>query len=354
MAPAGYVSLRNLPVLAVAALAGVAASSLTPGTVRAQARELDFYCSNLEEQCRALAVAFEKQSGITVRMVRKSTNEFLTQIRAEAANPQGDVWWGGPVDAHWAAATDNLLDSYRSPEIAMLEPWAKAHAESTGYRTTAVYAGALGIGYNEKVLAAKNIAPPRCWADLTDTRFRDEVQMADPQASGTSYLFMAMTLERLGEAAGFDYLKALARNVNQFTKSGTAPVKALALGETGVAIAFLHGMAPEIKRGAPLKTIIPCEGTAMELIGMSIIRGARNPDAARAFADFALSRPAQSLNAALAIPATPVRADADKAEGAPDFSGVALIAVDSGKYGARAMRTSLLQRFEANVRTLVK
>ena len=328
--------------------AAVAVALAVPkGPAQAQDRALDFYCSNLEEQCRALGTAFEKQTGIAVRMIRKSTNEFLAQIRAESASPRGDVWWGGPVDAHWAAANDNLLEAYRSPQVSSLQPWAQAHAEKTGYRTTAVYAGALGIGYNEKILAAKNIAPPRCWDDLTDPRFRGEVQMADPQASGTSYLFLALTVERLGEGPGLDYLAALARNVNQFTKSGTAPVKALALGETGVAIAFLHGMTPEIARGAPIKTIIPCEGTAMELIGMSIIRGTRNREAAQRFVDFALSRDAQSINAALQIPATPVRADAAMAPGAPDFSGVRLFEIDSAKYGAREARAILLQKFEA-------
>lgn len=341
-----------LPLSRAALLAAciVLSSGTASGQTGVQASGLDFYCSNLEEQCRALASAFEKKSGIAVRMIRKSTNEFLTQIRAEAANPQGDVWWGGPVDAHWAAANDNLLEAYRSPAVDALQPWAKAHAEQTGFRTTGVYAGALGIGYNEKILAGKNIAPPRCWSDLTDARFKGEVQMADPQASGTSYLFVAMTLERLGETAGFDFLKTLAANVNQFTKSGTAPVKALALGETGVAIAFLHGMTPEIGRGAPIKTVIPCEGTAMEIIGMSIIKGSRNIPAAKAFVDFALSQEAQSINAQLNIPATPVRADAQQAPGAPDFSGVRLIDVPSEKYGQRAVRAGLLQRFEAEVR----
>ncbi|MGL4323867.1 MAG: ABC transporter substrate-binding protein [Beijerinckiaceae bacterium] len=348
--PTGALAVHFNPRLSLLA-AGILASLAMPGQFAvAQTQTLSLYCSNLEEQCRALASAFERHSGITVRMVRKSTNEFLTQIRAEASNPQGDVWWGGPADAHWAASDDHLLDAYRSPAVDALYPWAKSHAEKTGFRTTGVYAGAVGIGYNSKILAAKSIAPPRCWADLADGRFAGEVQMADPRASGTSYLFVTMTLERLGETGGFGYLTALAKNVNQFTKSGTAPVKALALGETGVAIAFLHGMAPEIKSGAPIVTVIPCEGTGYEIIGMSLLKGAKNQQAAKAFVDFALSREAQSLNAALNIPATPVRADATRAENTPDFSAVTLIDADVAKYANRTMRAHILQRFDALVR----
>ncbi|MFL5118589.1 MAG: iron ABC transporter substrate-binding protein, partial [Microvirga sp.] len=57
---------------------------------------LTVYCSILEEQCRLGVAAFERQTGIKVAMVRKSTGETYAQLKAEAANPRADVWWGGP------------------------------------------------------------------------------------------------------------------------------------------------------------------------------------------------------------------------------------------------------------------
>ena len=44
----------------------------------------------------------------------------------------------------------------------------------------------------------------------------------------------------MGEDKGFDYLKALHKNVNQYTKSGAAPAKADGLGETLIGITFMH------------------------------------------------------------------------------------------------------------------
>ena len=54
------------------------------------------------------------------------------------------------------------------------------------------------------------------------------------------------------------------KNVNQYTKSGIAPIKALALGETAIGIGFMHDMLTQILDGAPMKTIAPCEGTGYE------------------------------------------------------------------------------------------
>ena len=76
--------------LAVAAYAGPAAAQ----------GQVTVYCSILEEQCREGAAIFEKSTGIKVQMVRKSTGEVYAQVKAEATNPRGDVWWGGPGEQY--------------------------------------------------------------------------------------------------------------------------------------------------------------------------------------------------------------------------------------------------------------
>ena len=91
-----------------AALAGVALSAfVTPAAAQGQ---VTVYCSILEEQCREGAAMFEKATGIKVAMVRKSTGEVYAQVKAEASNPRGDVWWGGPGQPHLQAADEGLLD----------------------------------------------------------------------------------------------------------------------------------------------------------------------------------------------------------------------------------------------------
>src|SRR3546814_699272 len=160
------------------ALVGVA-FALSAGAGSAQAAErLTLYCSPQIEWCQIMVEAFTKETGIDVAMTRKSSGETFAQIKAEASNPRGDVWWGGTGDPHLQAAEEGLTEEYKSPMLAELLPWAQSQAEASGYKTVGIYAGALGFGYNEELLKQKNMPVPKCWADLTDPAYKGEVQIA--------------------------------------------------------------------------------------------------------------------------------------------------------------------------------
>ena len=317
--------------------------------------QLTVYCSILEEQCRVGVAAFERATGIKVSMVRKSTGETYAQLKAEASNPRADIWWGGPGDPHLQAAEEGLLDEYKSPVLDELHDWAVRHAEHSRWRTAGIYLGALGIGYNTKVLTSRGIPEPGCWADLLDPKFKDEVQISDPNSSGTASVMLASIVQLMGEDQAFDYLKKLHRNVNQYTKSGAAPVKATALGETGVGIAFMHDMVTMIVDGAPVKTIAPCEGTGYETGSVSLVKGGKNPENARRFYDWTLSAEAQSLiGSGLKIFWVPSNKGAATSPRAPKLAEMKLIAYDSAKYGSSAERTRLLRKWDAEVKSLAK
>jgi iron(III) transport system substrate-binding protein len=316
---------------------------------------LTVYCSIIDEQCRAGVAAFERTTGTKVTMVRRGTGETYAQIRAEASNPRGDVWWGGPGDPHLQAGEEGLLEEYKSPKLAELHPWAVRLAELSNYRTAGTYLGALGVGYNTEVLKKKNIPEPKCWADLLHAGFRDEVQIADPNSSGTAYVMLATIVQLMGEDKGFAYLKALHRNVNQYTKSGIAPVKATASGETGVGIAFMHDMVTMRVAGAPVRTMAPCEGTGYEIGAVSLIKSRKNTEAARTFFDWALSAEAQKIvGVDQNIYSIPSNKAAPIHPQAPDVASIKLISYDSAKYGSSAERNRLLKKWGDEVKSLPK
>jgi iron(III) transport system substrate-binding protein len=283
-------------------------------------------------------------------MVRKSTGEAYAQIKAEAANPKADVWWGGPAEPHLQAGEEGLLDAYATPALPRLHEWARRLAAQSSNRSAGIYLGALGIGYNLDVLKKKGLPEPKCWADLTAPGLKDEVQMADPNSSGTAYVMLATIVQLMGEDRGFDYLRALHRNISQYTKSGIAPIKAVSLGETGVAIGFMHDMVTQILEGAPIKTIAPCEGTGYETGAVSMVKGTRNPELARKFFDFALSAEAQNINAKLKIHSIPSNIEAAVSPDAPKLAAIRLIDYDTAKYGASEERKRLLARWGRDVR----
>ncbi len=343
--------LKTLMILALMVYALIDHGGMTHAQT---GKQVTVYCSILEEQCREGATLFEAATGIKVTMIRKSTGEVYAQIRAEASNPRADVWWGGPGEGHLQAATEGLLMAYQSPRLPELQDWARAYAEKAGYQTSAIYLGALGIGFNTKVLQSKKIPEPKCWADLLNPQFKDEVQIADPASSGTAYVFLATTVQRLGEEQGFAYLKSFHANVSQYTKSGIAPVKATAMGETAVGIGFMHDMITQILDGAPVKTIAPCEGTGYETGSVSLIKGGPNPDSAKLFVDFALSPEAQNINTKLKIHSIPSNKNAVLSPDAPKFSDIKLIDYDTARYGTPAERSRLLTKFEKEIKSLAK
>jgi len=317
--------------------------------------ELVLYCTVQEEWCRPMVAAFEKATGIKVLMTRKSSGEFYAQLKAEAANPKGDIWWGGTGDPHLQAAEEGLTDPYVSPRLDELQDWAKNQAKAAKFRTVGVYAGALGFSYNSVELAKRKLPEPKCWADLAKPVYKDDVQVANPNSSGTSYTMLATLVQIMGEQKAFDYLKALHKNINQYTKSGAAPARAAATGESLIGITFQHDAVVQAIGGAPVKIVSPCEGTGYEIGSMSIIKGAKNLANARKWYDWALSPEAQAIGSNLKISyQVPSNKKSPVPAQAPKLSEIKLIDYDFVKYGSSAERSRLLKRWDDEVSKLPK
>ena len=180
------------------------------------------------------------------------------------------------------------------------------------------------------------------------------MQVADPNASGTSYNMLATVVQLMGEAKAFDFMKAMHKNVNQYTKTGAAPARAVATGESVIGITFMHDAVTEAVNGAPVKVVAPCEGTGYEIGSMSLIKGAKNMDNAKKFYDWALTPEAQGLAAAAKAYQVPSNKNAATPPQAPKLSEIKLIDYDFAKYGSSAERTRLLAKWDAEVRNAPK
>ena len=337
-------------------LAKIALSALLSATALAAAGDasaqgrLNLYCSVQEDWCQLMQTEFEKATGVRVAMTRKSSGETYAQIKAEKDNPRGDGWWGGTGDPHLQAAEENLTAAYESARMKEMQDWSVQQWKTGRQRTVGIYAGALGFGFNTELLAKKNLPEPKCWADLVKAEYKGEVQVANPHSSGTSYTMVASLVQILGENGAFDYLRKLNTNVNQYTKSGAAPIVAAGRGETLIGIVFMHDAITQAVRNFPIKTVAPCEGTGYEIGSMSIIAGARNMESARKFYDWALSAEAQALGAKAQSYQVPSNRNAPTPPQAPRLSDVKLINYDFQKFGSSDERKRLLTRFDAEIK----
>jgi iron(III) transport system substrate-binding protein len=324
------------------------AALATAGAAAAQG-QVNVICSVQAEWCNMISTVYARTTGTRINVTMKGSGEALAQLIAEKDNPKTDVWFGGTGDPHLQAAEQGLTLDYKSPSLPQLHEWAQQQAKQSNYKTVGIYSGPLGFGYNTELLARKKLPVPRTWADLARPAYQGEVQVANPASSGTAYTMIATLVQLMGEDKAFDYLKQLHKNVSNYPRSGTGPIKAVARGETAVSISFVHDGPGEKMQGFPVETITPADGTGAEIGSMSIIKGARNLDAAKKFYEWALTPGAQEMAAAAKQFQLPSNKAAKVDARVPDFKKIKFIDYDYAKYGASVERRRLIQRWEKEV-----
>jgi iron(III) transport system substrate-binding protein len=313
------------------------------------AGKLNVLCSSEQDWCDQMRDQFQRESGIEVAMTRKSGGDVHAQLKAEAGKPTIDVWWGGTGDLHLAAANEGLTETYKSPVLDQLRPWAVKQAEAAKHRSVGIYMGLLGFGYNRDALAKKNLPEPKCWKDLLNPVYKGHILISNPKSSGTAYTVLATLVQLMGEKEAFAYAKKLDANVAQYTASGSAPARSLSKGEATIAIGFQHDILKESAQGTAVGIESPCEGTGYEIGSMSIVKGARNMESAKRFYEFALAPEVQTQAQVAKAFQVPSHTKARMAPRAPRIEKVTAIDYDIEKYGNPDTRKRLVKRWEDEV-----
>ena len=331
--------------------AAVAAGSLLAAHANAAGR-LVVYCSATNAMCENAVQQFSKKYDVKASFIRNGSGSTFAKVEAEKNNPQADVWYGGTFDPQSQAGELGLLEPYQSPNLPQITERFRDPGKVKGNATSAIYMGILGFGVNTERLQKLGIKDvPKCWKDLTKPEYKGEVQIADPQSAGTAYTALATFVQLWGEDEAFKYLKELNKNVSQYTKSGNTATRNTARGEASIGIGFLHEHSLEREKGAPVELIVPCEGTGYEIGGVSIIKGARNPENAKLFVDWALSKEAQELSWKKGeTHQILTNSEAKMSPYSLDFKSVNLINYDFDKYGASDLRKRIIKKWVDEVK----
>jgi iron(III) transport system substrate-binding protein len=225
--------------------------------------------------------------------IRGSTGPTMARVEAERANPQADVIWGVFHDYVIAAAKKGLLDPYAAKDSEAIG----ARFKDRGNLWQGVTLLTVAITTNQKRMAELKLPAPKGWADLLDPKYKGHIVMSNPSTSGTAYLLLASHVARLGEDRAFEYYQALDRNLSQVTKSGGAPGRMAASGETPIGVALEYEVNIAKKQGAPIDIIFPADGVPWTFEANALVKGAKNPQNARRFLDWAVSKSAMSAYA---------------------------------------------------------
>lgn len=288
------------------------------------AAKLVVYSSVDEANARKILAAFSKDTGIEVEFVFLSSGPALARIEAEKANPQADVWFGAPMENHIIAKERGLTMQYRitiPKEIST-----RFYDSKEGYYYP-IYMNPLGIGINMTVLEKMKLPVPESWNDLLKPVYKKTIQYPNPQSSGTGYTFVAGLIKILGEEAAFKFMKLMAPNVQTYTQSGTAPSKAVGIGEAPIGIQFTPAFFQFIDQGYNIKVVFPKEGVPYEVACLSIIKGAKNVDAAKKLIEWVLSKEGQQQIVDQKTYFYPIRTDVNFGN-LPPLSQIKLVHVD--------------------------
>lgn len=250
--------------------------------------ELIVYGSCEEEYLAAAAEHFQELYGIQVQFQRLSTGEVQAKIEEENGNPSADVWFGGTTDPYNETAVAGLLEPYDAKNASHLLEDTFRDADGNWY---GIYKGILGIMVNKDELERLGLDAPKDWQDLLDPKYKGLIWSSNYNTAGTAKLVINTMIQKYGHDEGIQYLVDLDKNVQVYTKSGSGPSKNIGTGECVIGIGFLHDGITQIADNGyeNIDLIIPSSGTSYEVGATAIFKGAKHPNAAKLWIEYALS-----------------------------------------------------------------
>ncbi|HSS48112.1 MAG TPA: extracellular solute-binding protein [Thermoanaerobaculia bacterium] len=281
----------RLPLLLVAAVATLAAGC---GDGR---QPLTVYSPHGSDLLSLVEKAYEaKHPEIDVRWLDMGSQEVYDRIRSEAANPQADVWYGGPQTIFIRGAEDGLLMPYR-PAWADAIPAASRNPQNLffgAYRTAPV------LVFNTQ--AVKPEEAPKDWDDLLDPRWKGKILLRDPLASGTMRTLFGTILSRSMKETGsldrgWGWLRRFDAQTKEYVQNPALLLEKLNRREGLVTVWELTDMLWQAKRGAPLGYRFATSGTPVIDDSIGMVKNAPHAAQAKAFIDFVGSVEGQELAA---------------------------------------------------------
>ena len=250
--------------------------------------ELTVYGSCEEEYLAAACQHFQELYGIKVNYQRLSTGEVQAKIEEENGNPSADAWFGGTTDPYNVLAKEDLLEPYDAMNASHLISDMYKDAEGKWY---GIYKGILGFMVNTDELDRLGLEAPADWQDLLKPEYKGLIWLSNYNTAGTAKLVINTMIQKYGHDEGIQYLVDLDKNIEVYTKSGSGPSKNVGTGECVIGIGFLHDGITQIvdNQYGNIALVIPSSGTSFEIGATAMFKGAKHPNAAKLWIEYALS-----------------------------------------------------------------
>ncbi len=248
--------------------------------------DLVLYTAQEEEIYEPIIKEFEERTNLMVKVERGSSEEMTGRLEYEEERPDWDVVFGVGIETleqskeHWQV--------YKSPEAAFITE----SFQCEDNRWTSFSALPLVIMYNTNVVTYREL--PVGWNSLLEPRWKGRIAFMDPRRSDV-YSAALVTAVHTWEKRG-DYLEQFMENLEYGTLNSMQEVNAGILdGRYSLGVTMEESAQALLSEGADVDYIYPQEGTTALPDGTAIVKGCSNPDAARQFLDFTVSRDTQRI-----------------------------------------------------------
>lgn len=264
------------------------------GDNKEEAEELEdklvIYSTHPEDMLEVIADGFTEKTGVEVDFINLK-GELADRVRAEKENPQADIMYGGPSSLYITMAEDGLFEEV---ETTWFDDLNEDFKDSKG-RWFGVMKTPVTIFYNSDVLSEDEA--PKSWADLASPEFKDKVVSRDYVSSSQRAAITAL-LDYYSQNEtfedGVEYLKKLDENTKNYFGSGSLHFQAVGKNEAPVSYGVLSAIIDNKNENEmPLEVVDAEEGSIIITDAIAAIKNGPNPNAAKAFIEYAGSEEMQ-------------------------------------------------------------
>ncbi len=246
--------------------------------------KLVWYTTMAVDTTQPLLDAFLKEYPfIKTELVRDIGERIMTRVAVEANAGKWsfDVLSESEMDVY---AERKFLSPYVSPQSAA---YIREFKEPRGY-WTASYVNNVVLAYNTNMVSEKEA--PRDYRDVLDPKWKGKIMI-----NATSYHWYGALAAAWGKEKAVQYMRQLAGQQPSWRRSYGLIGQLLGAGEASLAWAYNFRIERMKKDGAPVDWVASFDPIVAYLEGIGMSAKPNNPNAAKLFIDFVLSKRAQEI-----------------------------------------------------------
>ncbi|HUY22053.1 MAG TPA: extracellular solute-binding protein [Acidimicrobiales bacterium] len=214
---------------------GLAACSSAGAATTGSVKPVTLVVYSAQGYDKAETTAFQKATGIPVKLDDDSTGPLLTQIEASRNNPNWGLLWVDGATAFAGLDDQGLLLKGWEPAASWDSVGQQSVPKDKSFVPTGVTLMAAVV-YDSSKLSD----PPSSWQELTQAKWKGAVGMNDPSQSGPTFPFIAGMMNYLGGSNGItqgdQYFSTLKANGLVINPTNGPTLQALANGQIKVAL----------------------------------------------------------------------------------------------------------------------